>query len=94
MHKSQRHFQDRRNAMAFKKKLEAHAMRKFHSIPVCPFHQMDQPLFNVVVPEARRGIKNVGHPVGIFGRWYRDLCECLCCCFSDVVFVRAKWIQG
>ena len=32
-------------------------MRKFHSIPVCPFHQMDQPLFDVVVvPEARRGI--------------------------------------
>ena len=69
-------------------------MRKFHSIPVCPSHQMDQPLFNVVVPEARRGIKNVGHPVGIFGRWYRDLCECLCCCFSWVVFARAKWIQG
>jgi hypothetical protein len=41
-------------------------------------------------------IKNVGnhHPVGIFGRWYRDLCECLCCCFSWDVFARAKWIQG
>jgi hypothetical protein len=39
-----------------KKKLKAHAMRKCHSIPVCPFHQMDQPLFNVVVPEARRRI--------------------------------------
>ena len=40
-------------------------------------------------------IKNVGnHPVGIFGRWYRDLCECLCCSFFEVVFVRAEMDSG